>query len=112
MVMNTNPMMLYYSIHPVLSKNPNVIPVALKKQVLDGKSSCSQEDRISKKTWHENITRPELIAAHKQSIREQRIRYAKRLISTQQSSKQTLFNPEYLSSYLSVYKMKCKQACE
>jgi len=99
--MNTNPMMFL--------SNPKIIPAALKKPVLDGKSSCSQEDRISKKTWHENITRPELIAAHKQSIREQRSRYAKRII-TSQNSKQTLFNTDHLLSYLSVYKMKCKQA--
>ena len=91
--MNTNPMIF-------LSKNLNIIPPALKKQVLDGKPACSQEDRISKKTWHENITRPELIAAHKQSIREQRLRYAKRLIT-----KQSL-------SYLSIYKMKCKQTSD
>ena len=105
-IMNTNPMM-FYRLHPALSKNPNVIPSSLKKPVLDGKSSCSQEDRISKKTWHENITRPELITAHKKSIRAQRVQYGKRILD-----KQTLFNTDHLLSYLSIYKMKCKQTCD
>ena len=96
--------MMFYRLHPVLS-NPNIVPPALRKPVLDGKSSCSQEDRISKKIWHENITRPELIAEYKKSIRAQRV-------LDKQSSKQTLFNNTNLLSYLSVYKMKCKQTCE
>ena len=90
-----------------LSKNPNIVPPALRKPVLDGKSACSQEDRISKKTWHENITRPELITEYKKSIRAQRVRYVKHL-----NTKQTLFNNTNLLSYLSMYKMKCKQTSD
>jgi hypothetical protein len=100
MFMNTNPMML-------LSKKPKIIPASLNKPILDGKSSSSQEDRISKKIWHENITRPELIAEYKKSIREQRSRYVKRLLD-----QQTLFNNTNLLSYLSIYKMKCKQTSD
>ena len=103
-IMNTNPMM-FYRLHPVLSRNPNILPPSLKKSVLDGKSACSAEDRISKKTWHENITRPELIAEYKKSIRAQRVQYGKRILD---NSKQTLFNNTNLLSYLSIYKMKCK----
>ena len=60
--MNTSPIM-FYRVDPVVSR------ASKRKLILDGKFCSSQEDRISKRIWHENITKPDLIKPHRYTAR-------------------------------------------
>ena len=66
---------------------------------LDGKPSCSLEDRISKQTWYDNIIRPQKTAASKPKPR--RIAYSRPLQNRkdQYLSSLRMYNKEGSETY-------------